>query len=406
MKFNSTTLLAALALILTMTGCGGKGSSASGTSPGATATAQAPAATQLPPKPGEPPPIIIGVAGPMTGDLAQIGKMFERGVQLRIDQVNGGGVQGRRVQMELGDDAGNPKEASNVAQRFASNDQVLAVIGHYNSSCSLAGKEIYKEAGLVQFSPASTNPAVCVGSPWTFRNIYRDDYQGQMLARYCRNLLSVNRVAVFFDNDDYGIGLKDAFSAEARKIGLQVVAEQSYERDTADFRPQLSTFMPKRPEIIFVSGLFAQASKIASQARESGITIPMLGGDGVFSEEFIRNGGAATEDTYVVTPFLFELGGDRARDWGDAFRKKFKAEPDAWAVLAYDAVSMVLKAIEEKGAGRTTIRDYLAAINTPSNAFDGLGGRTYFDAEGDCLKPIHMALVKNGKFIPAPKQLN
>ncbi|MBI3892111.1 MAG: ABC transporter substrate-binding protein [Candidatus Wallbacteria bacterium] len=383
--------LSILLLLLLGPGCGGPG----GEPAGGTGPAAAPKS------------IVLGVAGPMTGDLAQVGKMMERGVKLRIDEVNAkGGIHGLKVQLEIGDDAGNPKEASNVAQKFASNPAVIAVVGHYNSSCSLAGKPIYKEAGLVEFSSGSTNPAVCQGSEWTFRNIYRDDFQGQMLARYARQHLNASRVAVFYDNDDYGIGLKNSFVEESKKIGLEVVAEQSYERDTVDFRPQLSTFMPKRPEVILVSGLFSQAAKIAAQARESGIPVPLLGGDGVFSDEYIRNAGAAAESTYVSTPFLFELGGDKARAWKEQFKKLFGVEPDAWAVLAYDAASILLDGADKAGVDRKAVRDFVAKIDSKEKAFPGLGGPTYFDKNGDCLKPVHMALVKGGKFVPAPKQMN
>ncbi|MBI2943077.1 MAG: ABC transporter substrate-binding protein [Candidatus Wallbacteria bacterium] len=395
---SSRTVLVFLVGLLLSTGCGGPptgpapDAGVGGGTGGGSAAAGA---------------IVLGVAGPMTGDLAQVGKMMERGAKMRVDEVNArGGIGGRKVELEVGDDTGNPKEASTVAQKFASNPAVMAVVGHYNSSCSLAGKPIYKEAGLVEFSSGSTNPTVCEGSDWTFRNIYRDDFQGQMLARYAKQHMGAARVAVFYDNDDYGIGLKTAFEEEAKKIALEVVAAQSYERDTVDFRPQLSTFMAKRPDIILVSGLFSQAAKIASQARESGLAVPLLGGDGVFSDEYIKNAGAAAENTYVSTPFLFELGGERARAWHGEFKKAFGTEPDAWAVLAYDAAALLLQGVEKGGATRKAVRDYIAAIDSKEKAFAGLGGATYFDKNGDCLKPVHMALVKGGKFVPAPKQMN
>lgn len=348
----------------------------------------------------------LGLAAPLTGDQALIGKMMRGGVEIAIERLNAeGGVRGARIELTLGDDAGNPKEAATVAQKFASDPDVLAAIGDFNSSCTLAGKPIYKEARLLQITPASTNATICEGSEWTFRNIYRDDFQGRFLARYVKEALELSRVGIFYDNDDYGIGLRDSFLEEARRLGLAVVATQAYERDTSDFRPQLTAFLPQRPEILFVAGLFPQAAKIASQARESGIQLPLIGGDGVFSDEYIENGGPAAEGTYVSCPFLFELGGPEAKEFQEAFRKKYGIEADGWAALAYDAVGLVAQALEKGGLDREALRAEMAKINSPDVAYPGLTGATYFDENGDCRKPIQMALVKQGKFVPAPKQL-
>ncbi len=123
--------------------------------------------------------IRIGIASPFTGNAAAYGEMIKKGAFLKVDEVNAsGGVDRKRVEAVFGDDAGDPKEASNVATKFAYDKSILIVIGHFNSSCSLAGKPIYKRGGVVQLSPGPTNVRVCEGSPWTFRNLYRDDFQG------------------------------------------------------------------------------------------------------------------------------------------------------------------------------------------------------------------------------------
>ena len=156
-------------------------------------------------------------------------------------------------------------------------------------------------------------------SDYVYRNIFTDDFQGQSLAAYAAKVLGVKRVAILFDNDDYGTGLKDSFKKRAIELGMAVEGETAYNKDTNDFRSQLTTIKDRNPELILVAGLYKQAAVIADQARRLGINTPFIGGDGVFSQEYIKLGGGATEGTFVTCPFLFDLGGERAAKFADAF---------------------------------------------------------------------------------------
>ena len=352
----------------------------------------------------------IGVAGPFTGSAAAFGEQIRMGTELAKDEWNArGGVGGRKIVLSYGDDQGRDDQAAVVATKFASDPAIVAVVGHFNSICSLAGKPIYRDSGVLQFSPGSTNVDVCRGSDWTFRNLYNDAYQGVSLARYVHDSLGLARVAIFYDNDDYGLGLKDAFVAEAEKLGLEVVGVEAYQREaTLDFSAAIDKFDALQPDIIFTSGLYNEAASIVKQAREKGIETPFIGGDGVFSPALIQIGGEAVEGTLVTTPFIVhpDIGGEVAR----AFRESFEAansgrSPDTWAALSYDAVNQVLEAISEVGSGRVAIRDRFAKTNSPETAYHGVTGATYFDANGDCLKPAYVALVQDGEFIPAPRQI-
>ncbi|MCX7625039.1 MAG: ABC transporter substrate-binding protein [Candidatus Sumerlaeaceae bacterium] len=351
-------------------------------------------------------PIVLAVAGPFTGDSSEFGVQIKMAVELATEQLNAkGGIAGRPIQLMLEDDAGNPAEAQNVATKIASNPEVLAVIGHFNSSCSLAAKSAYTEAKMVMFSPASTNVNVTKNSDYVFRNIFTDDFQGQSLARYAAEILSVKKVAILFDNDDYGRGLKESFKKKAISLGITVLNETAYGKDTNDFRSQLTTINGYQPELILIAGLYKHAAVIAKQARELGIKTPFIGGDGVFSEQYVTLAGPAANGTYVSCPFLFELGGERAKQFAEQFRAKYSREPDAWAALSYDAFQLIVKAIETNGATREGIHRYLKGINSPAAAYDGLTGKTFFDEEGDCRKPVQMAVVKDGRFTAAEKQL-
>ncbi len=348
---------------------------------------------------------LVGVTGPFTGDGAQYGEMIRSGAEMKRDEVNkAGGINGVPLELEFEDDKGDPKEAANAAQKLGSNPKVLAVLGHFNSSCSLAGKEVYKSMRVLQLTPGSTNVTVCAGSDWTFRNVYRDDFQGQFIADFIKYVMGYDRAAVFFDNDDYGRGLRDSFAARAREIGLEIVREEAYVRDTQEYTPQLTQIVAKKPDIIFISGLYANAAMILTQARNLGIETPFIGGDGLLSQDLITNAGGAAEGVVVTCPFLPTMGDERTRNFVASFERNYGMQPDAWAALTYDALGIVAAAIEKAGPDRKGIRDRVAAMNSPETGYPGVAGLTYFNKDGDCMKPLVVAVVKKGEFVPYQKQ--
>lgn len=364
----------------------------------------------------------VAVAGPFTGNSAAFGEMIKRGAELKAKQINAdGGIQvdvnGEIKQIKLKlvfkDDEGRATVAGNVATNIATNLQFLAVVGHFNSACSLAGKPIYKQHGIVELSPGSTNVTVCEGSDWTFRNLYRDDFQGQFIARYIKKFFpDQQNVAVLFENDDYGRGLKNSFTAEVEAIGLNMVASKAYDRDNTDFKTQLTSIKGKNPDIIFISGLYSQAGLIVKQAREAGIKTKFFGADGVDSEDFLVIAEGAAEGTYITTPFTFGAGGEAAQKVAKAFEAEYGSAPDTWAALSYDAVGMIAEALEKTynqnvttAENRKAIRDHLASLDTPEEGYQGITGLTYFDKNGDTVdKPAYVKIVKDGKFTAASQQ--
>ena len=357
----------------------------------------------------------VAVAAPFTGNAAAFGEMIKRGAELREKEINeAGGINGMKLTLIFEDDAGKGSEASLVAERISSNLQILAVVGHFNSTCSLAGKPIYQRAGIVELSPGSTAVTVCEGSDWTFRNLYRDDFQGQFIARYIDEILTdLQSVAVFFDNDDYGRGLRNAFIAEAKKIGLNLVADEAYERDNTDFKAQLTSIKAKNPDAIFISGLYSEAGLIVKQAREAGITAQFFGADGVDSPDFLVIAGTSAEGTFLTTPFTFGAAGEDAQQMAANFEALHGVAPDTWAALTYDAVGMIAEALEKTynaeasiAENRKAIRDHLASLDTPEEGYKGVTGLTYFDVNGDTVnKPAYVKVVKDGQFVAADQQL-
>lgn len=348
----------------------------------------------------KPQKVVIGLAGPLTGPQASYGEMVTRGAELRIAELNAQAAEtGVHYNLVLGDDQATPRQAVTVAQEFAGDDRIPVVLGHFNSSCSLAAQPIYEAAGVPNISYGSTNDAVGGGSRWTFRTPYKNSLQGRTLARYAQSV-GLWRVGILFENEDYGKGLADAFKAAVLELDVEIVAERSYDANTADFRPLFQGLETEHPDAILLAGFFPQLQAAAVQARGMGITTVFLAGDGVgSSRDYIENAGRAAEGTVATGPFLIEADKQSISDFRARFRKEYGEEPDSWAVYTYDAVGVADVAVRMVGADRTAIRDFLAGVDTPQEAVKGLVADIWFDENGDAVnEDVALAVVRDGRY--------
>ena len=348
--------------------------------------------------------IRIGVASPFTGPLAAYGDNIKAGVSLKLKEINdAGGINGQKIELVWGDDLCEPKDAGTVGSKFAADKSIVAVIGHLCSSATLAAMPIYVRAGLPAISPTSTNPTIGdVGKGWFFRNCYTDDFQGKYLASYVvPKLLGKNSVAIFYENNDYAIGLKDSFMAGAKSAGVKVTGAEAYMKGTTDFTPQLTKLLRDKPDTIFLCGYHPEGALIAGQARKLGFNGPLFGADGIDNEDYIKIGGKATDNTYCTVPFLAASAGPAGKDFAKRFKAAYDRDVDWMSANAYDCLGILAQVIEKTGPDRKKIRDGLAAINSEANGYKGITGLTYFDKKGDCAKPAFVKMVKNGKFVAA-----
>jgi len=348
--------------------------------------------------------IRIGVASPFTGDLAAYGDNIKAGVNLKLKEINdAGGINGQKVELVWGDDLCAPKEAGTVGAKFASDKSIVAVIGHLCSSATLAAMPIYVRAGLPALSPTSTNPTIGdVGKGWFFRNCYTDDFQGKYLASYVvPKLLGIKKVAIFYENNDYAIGLKDSFVAGAKAGGVKVTGAEAYVAKTTDFTPQLTKLLRDKPDTIFLCGYHPEGALIAGQARKLGFKGPLFGADGIDNIDYIKIGGKAADNTYCTVPFLASAAGPAGRDFAARFKKAAGRDVDWMSANAYDCLGILAQVIAKVGPDRKKIRDGLAAMNSPATGYKGVTGMTYFDKKGDCSKPAFVKMVKDGKFVEA-----
>ena len=348
--------------------------------------------------------IRIGVASPFTGNLAAYGDNIKAGVNLKLKEINdAGGINGQKVELVWGDDLCQPKDAGTVGSKFAADKSIVAVIGHLCSSATLAAMPIYVRAELPTISPTSTNPTIGdVGMGWFFRNCYTDDFQGKYLAVHVvPNLLRKNKVAIFYENNDYAIGLKDSFMAGAKSGGIKVTGAEAYVAKTTDFTPQLTKLLRDKPDTIFLCGYHPEGALIAGQARKLGFNGPLFGADGIDNEDYIKIGGKATDNTYLTVPFLAASAGPSGQEFAKRYKAAYGRDVDWMSANAYDCLGILAQVIAKTGPDRKKIRDGLAALNSKANGYEGITGLTYFDKKGDCAKPAFVKMVKNGKFVAA-----
>lgn len=337
--------------------------------------------------------IRIAVAGPMTGDQSKQGSDLKNGVELAVAEWNdAGGLLGKRIELLVGDDQHDPKQAVSVANKFV-NSGVVGVVGHWNSSASIPASEVYHRAGTPMITPASTNPQVTDrGYENVFRVCGRDDQQGRVAAEFVVTQLKAKRVAVLHDKTTYGQGLADEFK-KALGDRAEVVYYSGIIQGDKDFRGVLTTVASKNPDIYFFGGIYPEGGLLVKQAKEVGLSAPMVSGDGVIDQVFIQIAGAAADGTYLTfSPDTTQL--PTAQEALKKYRARY-GEPGPYSFYAYDAAQVLLQGIRE---ARTT-NGFAISQAIRTTAHNGITGRLQFDSKGDRLATQYVVwLTRNGKF--------
>ena len=344
--------------------------------------------------------VVIAVAGPLTGTSAQDGNAIKNGATLAADLANKkGGINGKKIEITAVDDRSDPKEAATVANKLANDKKVLAVIGHFNSSCTLAGAPIYNKAKIVEISAGSTSPAVSKAGPYTCRVIVTDAFQGDFVARWMVKDEGFKKIAILYENDDYGLGLKDVMSAKVPAYGGTVAAVESYYLgETKDFTPLITKLRALNPDALFIGGLYTEAALIAKQAADVGWKPPIFGVDGLYSTALTELGGKAVEGVRVAGFFHPALPDPQVQQFVKDFKEKFGKEPGTYEAFGYDAMLVLAEAMAKGGTDRQAIKKYLETIK-----LKGVTGVNTFDKNGDVVKDPIKLVVKDAKFQPYTK---
>jgi branched-chain amino acid transport system substrate-binding protein len=322
--------------------------------------------------------IVIATAGPITGQYAIFGDQMKRGAEMAIKDLNAaGGVLGEQLVLEVGDDACDPKQAVAVANQMV-NAGVIFVAGHFCSGSSIPASAVYNEEGILQISPASTNPQLTEqGLNNVFRVCGRDDQQGTFAANYVVDKNVGSKIAVLHDKTPYGKGLADEFKKQLNARGVQ---ETMYEAITAgdrDFTALITKMKEAGVDLIYLGGYHTEAGLIARQAKEQGIDATMMSGDALVTDEY----WAITGDTGQGTLMTFSPD-PRKNQAAAPVVEEFKAagyDPEGYTLYTYAAIQAWAQAVEK--AGSTDLDAVIEALH--GNQFETVLGPISFDDKGD-----------------------
>ncbi|WP_407659931.1 ABC transporter substrate-binding protein [Hyalangium gracile] len=346
--------------------------------------------------PAESDTILIGEVGSLTGSEATFGISARNGIEMAINEVNAaGGVKGKKLAVRVYDSQGRPEEAAQATTRLIAQDKVAVIIGEAASSVSMAMAEKAQAAGVPQITYTSTNPEVTQKGDYIFRVCFIDPFQGLVMAKFARENLKLSQVAVLTDNKAaYSIGLAEVFIAEFQKMGGKIISNESYSKGDTDFRAQLTAIKRAKPEAVFVPGYYTDVGLIARQARELGLQVPLLGGDGWESEKLFELGGSALNGSYFSNHYALDNPDPLLKEFSEKYQKAYGSLPDSVAALAYDATKLAADAMKRApDLSGKALRDAIAATKD----FPGVAGKITINAKRDAEKQAVVLKVEDGK---------
>ncbi len=330
--------------------------------------------------------ILVGIGAPITGPNAAFGAQIQKGVEQAAADINAaGGINGEQIKLVVGDDVSDPKQGVSVANKFAA-DGVKVVIGHFNSGVSIPASEVYAENGILEISPAATNPVYTDRGLWnTFRTCGRDDQQGDVAGAYIAEHYKDAKVAVIHDKTPYGQGLADLTKAAMNKAGVTEVLYEGINAGDKDFSALIAKLKEAGVSLVYYGGLHTEAGLIIRQMADQGLKATLMSGDGIVSNELASIAGdavAGTLNTFPPDPRLKP----EAKDLVEKFRAS-GFEPEAYTMYAYAAMQVLNDAAKAAGSNDTTA---IAEALKAKGPFKTVLGELSFDAKGDVTRPDYV----------------
>lgn len=345
--------------------------------------------------------ILVGHYASLTGPNATFGVDTKEGIELAMKEINAaGGIDGKQVRVDTQDDQSKPEEAVTVVTGFANNQNMVAVLGEVASSISKAAAPVLENASIPMITPSSTNVEVTKVGPHIFRICYIDPFQGYVMAKFAKDNLKINRVAVFRDQaNDYSVGLADAFIKSFKEMGGNIVIDVSYKQNDSDFRSQLAQIKKTNPQAIYVPGYYGDVGTIARQAKELELRVPLMGGDGWDSDTLIKGAGGpggALEGSYFSNHYSKFDKTPRVQEFVQAYKEAYSKDPSGVAALGYDAMKLLADAIKRAGSAD---REAVTKAIGETRDFPGVSGVITIDAERNATKPAAVLQIKGDEFV-------
>jgi len=342
--------------------------------------------------------IRVGLQAPMTGDNGQYGVKMKEGVELAFKMVNSkGGVNGKKLELVVGDDKSTPSEAVAVVNKMVTRDGVKAVIGGFNSSPTLASQEVTGAAKIPHLHLGASPDLSRTGNEYLFRVILTDSIYVPALMKYMVETQKTKKIAALFEMTDYGTSLAEAAKKEGEKLGASFVAVEAYNPGDKDFSAQITKIKALNPDALMVAGLYNEAALISQQARQAGLNVKLFSpADGVDSSQLVTLGGKDVEGYIFATMVDLNAETQEITEF-----KKLSSEnnitPEAYTAISYDAAMVLAKAFEQGKDDPQKVREAIANIQ-----YQGASGPVSFDEKGDrtnTASQVPIMNVLNGKFV-------
>jgi branched-chain amino acid transport system substrate-binding protein len=330
--------------------------------------------------------LLVGVGGPMTGPNAAFGAQLQKGAEQAAADINAaGGINGEQVKIVLGDDVSDAKQGVSVANKFAA-DGVKFVVGHFNSGVSIPASEVYAENGILEITPAATNPVFTERGMWnTFRTCGRDDQQGAVAGKYIADNFKDGKVAVVHDKTPYGQGLADETKKAMNGLGITEVMYEGITAGDKDYSALISKMKEAGVTLVYFGGLHTEAGLIMRQMADGGLKAVLMSGDGITSNELASIAGDAVNGTLMTFPPDPRLNPNAA----EAVKKFRDAgfEPEAYTLYSYAALQVIAEAAKKAGSNDA---EAVAAALKEKGPYTTVIGELGFDAKGDITRPDYV----------------
>jgi branched-chain amino acid transport system substrate-binding protein len=345
--------------------------------------------------------IKIGANLELSGGVASYGQSAKEGIELAIEEINKEGIDGKKLELVTVDNKSDAAEATNGALKLATQDKVVAMIGAATSTNTLAQVQIAQDNKIPLITPTATNATITNKdgklNDFVFRTCFIDPFQGTVAANFATNDLKVKSAAVLIDSSsDYSKGLADSFKKNFTANGGKIVKEEAYIAKDTDFRATLTNIKSANPDYIFVPGFYEEVGLIIKQAREIGLNVPIMGGDGWDSPKLVEIAGAQTlNNTFITNHYSSGDSDKKVQDFVAAFKAKYDGKsPDAFTALGYDTVYFLADAINRAGSSDS------AKIQKALEETDGLqlvSGNVKLDKNHDPIKAAVILEYQNGE---------
>ena len=362
--------------------------------------------------------LTIGVVAPLTGDLAAIGQGIKNGVDLAVKQANDKKtIKGYTLKMDAQDDTAKADVGATVAAKLVADNSVVGVVGPLNSSVAKSVAPVMAQADLTEISPSNSNVdltgrgALVTGGTQTrpyksyFRVVATDDIQCPFAAQFAVKTLGKKVIAIVHDKKAYGQGLAEAFAKEAAKDGAKVLKTETINPGDKDFSATITKLKAQKPDFLFYGGEYPEASLLTKQMKAAGLNIPLMGGDGVQADDFIKIGGAAAEGDFATALGAPPESLASAKQFLTDYAAQKYADPiGPYGAYAYDAANVIINAVAASIGSNKPGQALRDAVTTAVGSvnFQGATGTISFDKFGDTnSKVLTVYTVKGGKFVPS-----